>query len=85
MGVGCILYRNCISRPTEVDTLGGLIFVCFFWICSMEKQLYDVVVRKMESDEEGEVLVFDNIEDAQKEANNCQNGTVVKLKSNGIR
>ena len=60
MGVGCILYRNYISRPTKVDALGGLIFVCFFWICSMEKQLYDVVVRKMESDEEGEVL-FCNI------------------------
>ena len=37
------------------------------------------------TDEEGEVLVFDNIEDAQKEADNCQNGTVVKLKSNGVR
>lgn len=37
------------------------------------------------ADEEGEVLVFDNIEDAQKEADNCQNGTVVKLKNNGTR
>ena len=35
--------------------------------------------------EDGEVLVFDNIEDAQKEADACQNGTVVKLKDNGAR
>lgn len=35
--------------------------------------------------EDGEVLVFDNIEDAQKEADACQNGTVVKLKDNGTR
>ena len=28
MDVGCILYRNCISRPAKVDTLGGLVFVC---------------------------------------------------------
>lgn len=37
------------------------------------------------TNEEGEVFVFDNIEDAQKEADNCQNGTVVKLKGNGAR
>jgi hypothetical protein len=35
--------------------------------------------------EDGEVLVFNNIEDAQKEADACQNGTVVKLKDNGTR
>ena len=40
MGVGCILYRNCISRPTEVDSLGGLIFVCSLCMDSMEKAPY---------------------------------------------
>ena len=35
--------------------------------------------------EDGEVLVFNNIEDARKEADACQNGTVVKLKDNGTR
>lgn len=35
--------------------------------------------------ENGEVFVFNNIEDARKEANACQNGTIVKLKDNGTR
>ena len=39
----------------------------------------------LRTNENGETLVFNNIEDAQKEVNICQNGTIVKLKDNGSR
>lgn len=39
----------------------------------------------LRTNENGETLVFNNIEDAQKEVNICQNGTIVKLKNNGSR
>lgn len=42
-------------------------------------------VISLRANENGETIVFNNIEDAQKEADACQNGTVVKLKDNGTR
>ena len=42
-------------------------------------------VISLRANENGETLVFNSIEDAQKEVNICQNGTVVKLKDNGTR
>ena len=40
MGAGCILHRNCISRPTKVDALGGLIFVHYPKVGDVEKQIF---------------------------------------------
>ena len=52
MGVGCILYRNCISRPTEVGALGGLIFVCFLGIYDVEKQMLPVASERLQESAE---------------------------------